>query len=302
MAGGYGYMYRTFLRDPQYLLKFHLKSLFVLAAAVTALLCFTDQNYEDILLSLPALVLLSSTNFRVVLLGFLLNTGLTVLRDDFQWWMVSLIPLATIWGLFATSLLHNASHDNIKPRWLNRAIGEILGVAQLVGFPDWTIIHVVHHSFPDDPIKDPHPPLEKNYWGFMLGMRESILKVFVTEYFRLWGQSEKSMTMIRRFGLVSRIEQFCKVMLFWLILSHPVFSYFFVPSIVFKMLHYAWFNYITHRTKPGIDHRVENLNFGLYKLVNFITFGFYFHGNHHINPKIFDPRRLEKMETVRKAA
>lgn len=297
-------MYRSFRSDPGYLTRYHVKSavaLVGLVGATAALMSYLGRlDAKSTWLFAPALLLLSSTNIVTVTLGFAYCVGATAYLG-WSWSALGWLPLSALSVLLATSFLHNASHDNIKPKWLRRPVGEFCGLLQLVGFADWVVIHVIHHSHSDDPERDPHPPLHLGYWKFMMGMRQSILQVLVKEYFGLFGKSEATMGQLKKLALASKAEQILKVAFWFLLLGPSAFTFFFVSSIVLKMLHYAWFNYATHRPS-GERNDTVNLNKHLYKLVNAVSFGLYYHRNHHLNPKLFDPRKFKPRQAPAPAA
>jgi fatty acid desaturase len=287
-------VYKSFRTNSRYLTSFHIKSaIFWIAACIVCFLLFR-KSVSWFLIFLPGLLLVSSQHLLRVAAGLILSLGacfycgLTI-PHAFYFFLL----LSPVWALIATAILHNASHGNIKPKWLCRIVGELFAVIQLVGFPDWVIVHVLHHSHPDDSIRDPHPPLDLNYWTFLNGMRLSILRVLLTEYFKIWGNTPETLTQIKRLALASRIDQIAKVVFWWLLLGPIGFSLFFAPSILFKMMHYAWFNFATHKTTDG-QTAVVNLDRGLYRVVNSISFGLYYHKNHHENPKLFDPRKYKE--------
>ena len=73
----------------------------------------------------------------------------------------------------------------------------------------------------------------------------------------------------------------------------------FATSIAFKMVHFAWFNYTTHRPVEG-KFQTRNLTQGLYFAINWISFGFYYHDNHHKNPTLFNPKYMPDTPQKRK--
>ncbi len=283
-------MYKSFRSNPNYLTRYHaLSGLFWLQASLLAL-AFTDLNH--LLWFLPSLLLLSSVDVRRVGLG----AGAAIIACFVTTHVVSTLALGLafavpIWVVFATSLLHNAAHANFKPRWLNRVIGEAFGLLQLVGFPDWVVVHIIHHAHPDDPERDPHPPRDQSFKNFLLGMRASILRVLLNEYFRLHGQSPKTKRAVIGLAVGSKIEQLAKVTFIYAVAGPQVFAFFFAPSIALKMIHYAWFNYATHLPEKS-STEIVNRSEGVYRLVNFVSFGLYFHRNHHLNAKLFNPSKL----------
>jgi fatty-acid desaturase len=152
---------------------------------------------------------------------------------------------------------------------------------------------MLHHAHSDDPALDPHPPLDKGYWAFLVEMRHTVRSVFARHYVQLWGDSADSRLLLRRLSLLMRVATFLKVLVWFLLLGPELFSFLFAFAVPFKMCHYAWFNYVTHRP-CGVDTIVVNRNEHVYKLINAIAFGLYFHGNHHIRPALFDPRRYRE--------
>lgn len=286
-------MYKAFRKDPKYLTNYHMKSAltWITACVMVGLTRRPDQTH--LLYFLPALLLLASTHVGIVTLGVITAVIASYFAQGFGSPIIALglLALSVPWALFATAILHNAAHGNIKPRWLCRAVGEVFGLLQLVGFPDWVVIHVIHHAHPDDPEKDPHPPLGQTFWKFMLGMRASILKVLLREYLALWGQTAESKRQLTRLMLASKVEQVAKITFCLLLFGPHAFAWFFAPSIVFKMIHYAWFNWATH-VQNGKDVVILNRTTALYKIANIFSIGLYYHQNHHKNPKLFHPGRM----------
>jgi hypothetical protein len=114
-------------------------------------------------------------------------------------------------------------------------------------------------------------------------MRQTISTVLANYYFGLWGKNEESLKNLKELGLESKVATFLKVVFWYLILGPQLFAFLFVFSAAFKMAHYAWFNYATHVYSEG-STTIVNLDFGFYKFVNFVSFGLYYHKNHHLRP------------------
>ncbi|OYZ17599.1 MAG: hypothetical protein B7Y39_14990 [Bdellovibrio sp. 28-41-41] len=287
-------MIASFRKDRQFLARTHFTSFAVMSVLNLALCFFADINSKDLLWYLPLVLILSTTKIQLVVGCFIYATVVSILRSDFEPVYLLAVPIAIIVTFPLTAFLHNASHGSFSPKWLNRPIGEVVGVMQLSGFAQWKIVHVVHHMHSDDPQLDPHPPLNKGYWEFTRGMREAAINAYVKFFFKTHGQDTQSLAAIKRFGHAAKLDQSARV-LFWLLLLGPqLFTFLFLSSIVFKMFHYAWFNYSTHRPMDS-SAEIQNLNTRLfYRLVNAIAFGLYFHKNHHLVPTLFDPRTLQK--------
>lgn len=191
-----------------------------------------------------------------------------------------------------SALLHNASHANIRPRWLRRILGEAVGLWQLMSFPSWFIVHVLHHKNPDDPVLDPHPPMGQSYLKFLFGMRQKISTVFINHYFSLWGDNDESKRCLKELGIESQVAMFLQALFWYLLLGPQIFTFLFIASVIFKMAHYAWFNYATHvYTDEGPV--IVDLNQGLYKVVNLLGFGLYHHKSHHDQASLYNPSKIK---------
>lgn len=285
-------MYRAFRKNPNYLTQYHAISALILTATAVALCVVIQPSLDYFLITLPGLILLASTRLPFVMSGTVYLVGTLVWRGELATWHLVYPFLSVAATLMATGLIHNASHDNIRPRWLRHVVGEICGFFHLVGFRDWVVVHTLHHAHADDPEMDPHPPIGKGYWQFTLGMRHSIVKVLVADYYKRWGQTRESRRRLWWMGKFSVLSHWAKIIIWWAVLPLPAFSLFFALTIGLKMLHYAWFNYATHR--QGQDGpTILNLNSPVYKVANTLSFGLYFHKNHHTNPRLFDPRTFK---------
>lgn len=280
-------MIRSFQGDPHYLARYHEKWILGLLAVNAGLAVATEAEVADIAWYLPAILLLSSTRIESVLCALLWATGVSVMRADFEIASLAGLPAAVLFSLMFSGLLHCASHNAIRPRFLNRPAGELIGLFQLAGFPDWTVIHVLHHRHADDPERDPHPPIGKSYWEFTKGMRDSVLAAYLKRYFEIFGASDSSKAAVRRFARAMQADMLLRILFWFLLLGPQHFTFLFAFSVMFKMLHYAWFNHVTHQPSG-----IRNLGAGGYAWLNTLTFGLYYHGNHHRYPTVFDPRDL----------
>lgn len=287
-------IFNHYKKDSAYLAKYHTRRMFFAIMAVAGVLALYPPSIQVALFAVPLIYMVGSLHIGMVIAGVVLASGYAVSQPEFSLSQAILMFVASfaLANIF-TGLIHNASHGNIKPRWLNKAIGEVCGFIQLVGFSDWHIIHVLHHSHTDDPELDPHAPGEMAFVPFLLQMRQQILKVVLTSYFKIHGKSEETVKHITRMGKVSRIEHLAKVGFWYFALGPQMFAFLFAPSIVFKMVVLAWLNHSAHRKVDG-KNVILNKNQGFYKVVNFFSFNLYFHENHHVNPKLFNPRKMER--------
>ena len=286
-------MFLNYKTNKRYLNQYYLSVIGLLATANGMLCFFQTPDWELLLFFAPAFVLLSMPSIYLVIIAWFYAILICALHLDFDVVYLAGIPLAIIVTFPASALLHSASHSSIRPRWLRRILGELVGLWQLTGLPFWTIVHVLHHKHTDDQNLDPHPPMDKSYWKFLTDMRQSVSTVLANYYFSLWGKTEESVRNLKEFGIEFKTATFLQVVFWYLLLGPQIFSYFFASAVVFKMLHYAWFNYATH-VYTGSETSIVNLDHGFYKLINFLSFGFYYHKNHHLQPNLFDPSKMHK--------
>jgi len=285
-------MYAKFNTNKLYFREYYTAFIAIIVLADVALYFVTAQDLLSVVWFLPAFYLLSIPNIYLAMVAALYSAVVCFWKLGFEagdlLWILAALAITFV----ASALLHNAAHSSFRPRWLNRVVGEAMGLFQLVAFPSWVIVHILHHRDSDDPVLDPHPPLDKPYWEYLMSMRQSIVTVFTNYYFKLWGTNEESIRNLKTMGQLSQISLFVQSVFWFLLLGPQVFTYFFVVSVVFKMAHFAWFNYATHVHTPE-GTVIENLDKGFYKVINFVAFGLYFHKNHHLRPHLFDPGTFE---------
>ncbi len=240
-------------------------------------------------LSLPNLWTISASALMLAPVALYFNLFQVSLAD---WW---LIPLSVVIGLQSAWLMHNAAHESIKPKWLNRLVGELCGLQQLMGYPGWAIPHIVHHQFPDDPEKDPHPPQQLSFMQFLGEMGPSMARVAKAYFFNLWQDRPDVARIWNRMLWTSMAARYLRAAFLLILLGPKVFVLCFIVSKMVNMIWYVHFNYYTHR--PTGDGRMEILNLDhnlYYKLMNATMAGVYYHKNHHAKASLFDPRSFDK--------
>lgn len=284
-------MYKQFLKDPNYLTKYHWACAAILFGANIMLGFYRAPQFMDLALFIPAIWFGSMTDIRVVWGTFFYAVGASFFLDSFHPMYFAALPVAVLITFPLTSLIHNPSHDSVRPRWLNRPVGELTGLYHMIGFPDWKIIHVFHHQHADNPELDPHPPGEKTYFEFLLSMRKIAAASFVSHYFRLFGQTEDSARRLKWFARATRVDMLMRATFWYLVLGAQLFTYLFLASIGIKMMHYAWFNWSTHRPVNG-EYKTQNYNHWAYRFVNLISWNLYYHDNHHAQPSLFNPKKM----------
>ncbi|MBV9385027.1 MAG: fatty acid desaturase [Chroococcidiopsidaceae cyanobacterium CP_BM_ER_R8_30] len=289
-------MFKEFKTDPFFMLRYYIINFIILLPVDLFLYFKSPFSLPTLGFFLFGLLLLIMPNFRYIACSeiFFITAALYFFQPDFSFWNLALIPLGVIVGLYSAAMIHNAAHTNIKPQWLSRLIGEICGLHQLGGFVGWVITHYLHHCFPDDLEKDPHPPHNLQFWKFADEMKNTIRGALTRSYFETWGEAEKYQRIWTRLEILLLINRFLRALL-WLLIFGPIsFTFFFVPSYISNVLIFYHFNYYTHRQTQEEVGEIMNLNHNIYyKLMNTLLFGTYFHKNHHLNPNLFDPRKLK---------
>ncbi len=245
--------------------------------------------------------------YTALCLVALVVMGLTQLRPLFgapqPFWLL-LFP-ALVFGLIWSHLvIHTCTHGSL-PVWVNRLVGEVLGVLVLVRFASWDIVHLRHHRYSDDRVRDPHP----NYHGYWHTVMNSIVQTeqqLFQEYFDTWGDTPQSRRYEKRRAWVSYLTNIV-LLATWARFLGPWFTFMvFLPANVLAALFVIHFNWSTHNGERGMqdpDFEPVNLNSGYYWIGNKLFAGIYMHANHHRRPHAFNPARLtEASLSVERAA
>lgn len=284
-------MMTSFRKDPFYLTKYHARWALGLMIVNALLGAVFAPNWETLAWFGPSLLLLSSPRIEAVLASVAAALAAAVWLGGVQPVDLLGVGLAFVLALSFSGLIHCASHGSLRPRFLNRPVGELMGLFQLSGFADWKIIHVFHHAHTDDPLLDPHPPGKKGFWEFTRTMRTSIGQAYLRSYFGIFGQTPQTQKAVKGFMLMSRLVVLNKIIFWYLILGPRVFAFVYTSSIAFKMLQFSLLNWAAHRPSSS-GFEIRNLDQGFFKLMNLFSFGLYVHKNHHLVPTLFNPKRL----------
>lgn len=220
--------------------------------------------------------------------------GYRGLLDGFAWkpWHFVLgIPTVLYFLICAHLWIHNATHGNF-PKWLNRLIGEVLGVIVFVRYASWDIVHMRHHRFSDDSGKDPHPTYP-SYWKSFFSSIVYVEKQLQQQYCDVWGDTEEN----RRYeAFRAKVSYGTNVVLAvaWYLFLGPIgFFVFWLPLNLIAAAFVGHFNWSTHNGGAGREFRPVNLNHGYFWLGNKLFTGIYFHANHHKRPHLFNPARWD---------
>ena len=163
---------------------------------------------------------------------FLFNFAPLGIWVPFSPWSLVLLPIGAYVGLLSATVIHNATHKNFRPAWKSRLYGELTGLHQLYGYVSWALPHLIHHMYPDDPERDPHPPLDLPFHKFLFGMRNT-MKTFGRNIFLDAHGNHPRIGAILFLTDTTRIIAMALRVLFWLLLCGPVgFLVFYIPSYI----------------------------------------------------------------------
>jgi len=169
----------AFHKDPNLWLRSNLVQLpFLAMAAFGSYWVFQQDRPWTMWPWLVLVFFLTQLNFYGVLATALASLAWGIREPGIQMSLVPvlLLPVTYYVSIHIAVLMHNAAHTNFRPRWLNRALGEICGFLQGMGFLGWKTAHGIHHRCPDDSFFDVHPPLKEPFWKFVGEMKVMIIK------------------------------------------------------------------------------------------------------------------------------
>lgn len=208
-----------------------------------------------------------------------------------------LILLGLIAGLVSATAFHNASHYNIKPRFLNWIIGEFTASFSLEDMRCFRVGHMLHHKHSDDPELDPHPPGSLSFFQFIAVSRQKTISCISDQYYKYHGKTLSSERSVKAQIFVFHIAAAMKLVFWFLLFGTFGFLFFYLPTYLAYFFGFAHLNYISHKEEAG--ETVHNHNGSLfYKVMNVITSGGYYHKNHHQYPKLYNPSKVKiRVET-----
>jgi len=211
--------------------------------------------------------------------------------------LIFLIPIALIVGLVSATAFHNASHNNIKPRFLNTVIGELTANFSLEDLRCFTVGHMLHHKFTDHCEFDPHPPAGQSFLDFILKSRNNTIRVISHFYFEKHGHGKKQELNVKAQVIIFHFLALSKVLFWYLLFGKTLFFLFFIPCYLSYFFGFAHLNYASHQPDQNGELAIHNRDYNyFYKIMNIITSGGYYHKNHHLSPSLYNPSKL-KMRT-----
>lgn len=299
-------MLQRFRKDPYFLLKYNVLTLTVGLVILAAVLVArgvgptAEASTPGFAGGIPPWWLLTIAvfvipEFFVQLAGSALIVVAFAATGGFAGkpWLLALFPLAGLAAFMSGMLMHNTAHRNVRPRWLNRAIGEVCGFHQLGGYAVWSVVHMVHHRYADDPVYDPHPPGTKSFYRYMRtsfsGLITCINRLYREDFIEKDARYRKVWLLTSVVGASSRVTRLVTLLA---VLGPAGWACFFVPSYALLTFIYWHFNYVTHRPCADGAMEIRDLDHNAYyRWANRLLGGFYFHRTHHQAPRLFSPYR-----------
>ncbi|WP_417335007.1 fatty acid desaturase family protein [Halobacteriovorax marinus] len=232
------------------------------------------------------------------LIFFLLSFVLFNFREidlDLSWRPIHIFYILTGLSLcgLPSGLLHNCAHRNVGPRWFNDLVGEFLGSVMLYGYRGFSLGHMFHHKYPDNPKYDPHPPRGYSFLRFVVSPIEATLIIIERAFYEQFGDNTKNRSLIKYSRFFFNLSIVLKLVFWFLFLGASAFIYFYMVLYMANIFVFAHINYATHIENEDGSSEIINLDNNLYyKVVNKISLGGYYHKNHHLRPRIFNPSKV----------
>ncbi len=203
------------------------------------------------------------------------------------------VVVAIPFGWFVASLVHNAGHTNFPVRF-NRAIGEFAGAYLGYGFTSFVLIHTLHHSHTDRQ-HDPVSPRGLTFWQYLISPLRHPTRIARAYLQSVHGGSSGYGTVRLGEFIAFNTNVLLRVAMWALLFGPELFLFFYIPSIISDVAILAHINYACHRDRDDGSVEIVNLTGNLYyDVANAVTMGGYFHKNHHLQPKLIDPRAVDE--------
>jgi fatty acid desaturase len=226
-----------------------------------------------------------------VLVGLALG-GYALPMQSPSWWWAAAWPMMLFGFIWCHLLIHNCTHGNL-PKAINRVVGEVLGLVVVVRFASWDIIHMRHHKYSDDRLRDPHPNFP-SFWKTFYNTVISVEQQLFQEYFDVWGDTKSNRRRERARAWMSYGTNAVLVAAWFWLLGPWFFFLVFAPTNLLAGLFVVHFNWSTHNGEAAMslnDMRPMNLTARRYRIGNLLFAGIYAHQLHHERPTLFNPAR-----------
>jgi fatty acid desaturase len=289
----------AFRRDPYFVLRYNAANLAVgIVLLGSAVALFPERLRTTSPWWLVSLAPFLIPEFFVQLVGSALIVLAFGLTGGFAGrpWLAALPLAAGVFAYVSGMLMHNAAHRNIRPLWLNRLVGEACGFHQLGGYLVWSLVHLVHHRYADDPVYDPHPPGTKTFFRYMRTSFSGLITCMNRLYRESWVARDARYTGVWRLtGTLGSSARITRLLVLSYVLGPAGWACFYVPSYALLTFIYWHFNYVTHRPSAAGVMEIQDLDHNaFYRITNRLLGGFYYHRTHHEQPALFDPYRAQR--------
>ena len=237
------------------------------------------------------------------------------------------IPLLGLLFFYSIIIVHCCSHDDLTPwRPLNSVIGVVLSVPNLFMFQEFGALHVMHHAYANDEVRDPHWVRPGEGWlHYVVTQYPRLVAFTFTEQYRKrcwakhWRDVDFESAALRRhdriakfFGSSGRLRHPLWILpiasllgglTIWLVLGTLLwglpflalmFGWWLLPWAMGQIL-VADFNWRGHVGLPArqdiankdyVGQDTRSYYAGFWRVVNWATFGFYLHREHHVAPRL----------------
>ncbi len=250
---------------------------------------------ENILLFSVLSFFLISPNPKVQLaVLFLCILSVVYLHHTSMTLLLALFLFGSYWGGLMSILIHNTSHEIIKPAYLNRLLGEFASFFITIGFINFLYIHLQHHIHSDKEEDPHHNMLGLNFIDYWASMGRNVTKEFKSYLPNKVCQTKGQYRYLVMSVVLNKLL-LIHIQLMWF--GEEGFSLFSIPCIISSQILFAYINYYTH---PNRDHErdvVIDLDTSLTdKAINRLFFGVLFHKTHHKYPKVANPMKYQSQK------
>lgn len=279
-------MRRKFRTQPYYLLCYMLGWVIVLGL-VTAWFWTAPGSTGAGWLLVLTIALIISTRFDAMLIAVIPALLLTPAPLTTALWLVLLSPVTWALGVVGAVFIHNASHDQFRPRWLNPVIGELTGWFLRTNLLGWKLVHYYHHKHTDDPERDPHCPGTMTFWRYANWMQGASMRYLDARH------QEIHQLPAWYYGIagVAAVIGFALMPLSWFMLLGPTwFAAVWMPILCSGWWLFTVINYHTHPLGADGRNGAADLDSrAWHRIFNRVGFGGLYHAAHHRNARLFNP-------------
>jgi beta-carotene hydroxylase len=200
-------------------------------------------------------------------------------------WAGAIINGITAYFLF--SVVHDSSHNSLSRKtWLNEALGRIglVYFAPLAPMDVARYIHMAHHKYANDPVKDPDAYSHKLDWLFPI--RWANFDYFYTKFFFQQGGAFAK----RKYPALGAYVAFIlgsAAVITWAGYGYTLLMLWFVPTRISSFLFVYVFSYLAHQPFETLaredEYRATALRLGANWLLSPLMANHNYHLIHHLH-------------------